>query len=272
MDGSLLNVSTGDVRRILGVAPERPRVAIVLGSGLSALADVVDDAVEIPYPELTSYPRVGDVVGHAGRLVIGKISGVSVVLFSGRVHQYQGASALDAAFPARMTAALGCEALFLTNAAGAVVPRLATGDIMLITDHMNLMGTNPLTGWPGPEGGNPFVPMSDAYDRELQDLARAVAASQGVVLQEGVYAGLLGPCYETPAEVAMLRTLGADVVGMSTVPEVIAARALGLRVVGLSLVTNAAAGEDLSHDEVLEAGERASVALTGLVLGILERL
>ncbi|MBW6468497.1 MAG: purine-nucleoside phosphorylase [Coriobacteriia bacterium] len=272
MSSSLLDVSNEDVRRIQSLAPEPPRVGIVLGSGLSALADAVDDAIEIPYPELASYPGVGEVVGHAGRLLVGTVSDVPVVLFSGRVHQYQGASALEAAFPARMAAALGCEVLLLTNAAGAVVPRLATGDIMLITDHMNLMGTNPLTGWPGPEGGNPFVPMSDAYDRDLQDLARAVATSQDVALQEGVYAGLLGPCYETPAEVAMLRTLGADVVGMSTVPEVIAARALGLRVMGLSLVTNAAAGEDLSHDEVLEAGKRASVVLTRLVLGILERL
>jgi purine-nucleoside phosphorylase len=194
------------------------------------------------------------------------------MLFQGRAHQYQGVSALDAAYPARLAAAFGCEVLIVTNAAGGVVERLSVGDLVLISDHMNLMGTNPLTGWPGPDGGFPFVPMRDAYDPELRELMMQVASAQGITLAEGVYAGLLGPSYETPAEVAMLARLGADVVGMSTVPEVIAARALGLRVLGMSLVTNAAAGVGLSHAEVIEAGDRAAAQLQRLVAEFVSRL
>lgn len=267
-----LGVPDGDVSRVLDGAGLRPRVAIVLGSGLSGLADVVDEAVVVPYAELEGAPRLGQVAGHAGVLVAGRLAGVPAALFKGRVHQYQGADAWEAAWPARMAAGLGCEALVVTNAAGAVAEHLRTGDIVLISDHINLMGTNPLIGWPGPEGGVPFVPMRDAYDPALRAIALNAAAAEGVVLHDGVYAGLLGPSYETPAEVAYLRTVGADVVGMSTVPEVIAARALGLRVLGFSLVTNAAAGEGLSHDEVLEAGERAAGDLTRLLLAILRAL
>ncbi len=266
-----LEVPRADVERVLH-AQRQPRVGVVLGSGLSGLADAARGAVSIPYDELEGWPRVGAVAGHAGRLVLGEVGGTPVMLFQGRVHQYQGVSALEAAYPARLAAAVGCEVLIVTNAAGGVAPDLRAGSVVLIADHLNLMGTNPLTGWPGPDGGTPFVPMRDAYDPDLRGLARAVADEQGLSLHEGVYAGLLGPSYETQAEVAMLRTLGADVVGMSTVPEVIAARALGLRVLGISLVTNAAAGEGLSHEEVLEAGRAAGAALVRFMEGVLARL
>lgn len=267
-----LRVPAEDVARVLEAsAGVPPRVAVVLGSGLSGLAEAAEDAVAVPYAELAGFPRIGPLAGHAGRLVTGRVGGTPAVLFQGRAHLYQGVSARDAAYPARLAAALGCETLLVTNAAGGVSERLASGDIMLIADHLNLMVANPLIGWPGPEGGTPFVPMRDAYDPALRAVAREVAGELGVTLQEGVYAGLLGPSYETPAEVAMLRTLGADAVGMSTVPEVIAARALGLRVLGFSLITNTAAGKGLSHAEVLEAGARAEGTLASLVIAILRR-
>jgi len=251
----------------------RPRVALVLGSGFGGLAEVVEGAVTVPYAEVDGMPRAAsNVAGHAGALVFGAVAGVPVCMFSGRVHRYQGVSALDAAYPARLAAALGCGTLIVTNAAGSIRESLRPGDVVLISDHINLTGDSPLVGWPGPVGGVPFVPMRDAYDPGLRALARDVAAEQGLVLQDGVYGGLLGPAFETPAEVRYLRTIGADVVGMSTVPEVIAARALGLAVLGFSLITNVAAGEGLSHAEVLEAGEEAQVSLTRLLVGILGRL
>lgn len=271
MTSDILTVPEHDIQRVRAVS-HAPRAALVLGSGLSGLADVADGATAIPYAELEGFPKVGHVVGHAGKLVCGTLGDREVVLFQGRAHQYQGVSALGAAYPARLAAALGCEVLIVTNAAGGVSPHLNTGDIVLISDHINLMGTNPLTGWTGPEGGNPFVPMRDAYDPELRALAYTAATVEGVALHDGVYAGLLGPSYETPAEVGYLSSVGADVVGMSTVPEVIAARALGLRVLGFSLVTNSAAGEGLSHADVLEAGRVAADDLTRLMLAILRRL
>lgn len=272
MPHNLLGVPDAAVERVRAASPAAPRVALVLGSGLSGLADQVEDACEVPYAELDGFPHVAAIAGHAGTLVCGSLAGVQAVLFRGRAHQYQGVSALDAAYPARLAAALGCEALIVTNAAGGVSDHLRTGDVVCIADHINLMGTNPLIGWSGPAGGTPFVPMRDAYDPGLRAAAYVAAASEDVALHDGVYAGLLGPSYETPAEVAYLKGLGADVVGMSTVPEVIAARALGLRVLGFSLVTNAAAGEGLSHDEVLEAGRQAADRLTRLMLAILRRL
>lgn len=266
-----LSVPESDIARLRATAPA-PRVAIVLGSGLSGLAEAAESATRIPYAELEGFPRVGNVAGHAGRLVCGTLECIEVVMFQGRVHQYQGASAFDAAYPARLAAAIGCEILVVTNAAGGVSERLAAGDIVLISDHINLMGTNPLMGWPGPEGGTPFVSMRDAYDQDLRAMGYLAASAEDITVHDGTYAGLLGPSYETPAEVAYLRGIGADVVGMSTVPEVIAARALGLRVLGFSLVTNTAAGEGLSHEEVLEAGRLAGDALSRLLLAILRRL
>jgi len=248
-------------------------VAVVLGSGFGGLADAVENAVAVPYSEIEGFPQpAAGIAGHAGQLVVGRIAGRPVVAFSGRVHRYQGVSAQDAAYPARLARALGCDTLVVTNAAGAVNPELRAGDVVLISDQLNLTGDSPLVGWSGPEGGVPFVPMRDAYDPQLREIARSVAAEQGLDLVDGVYAGLLGPAFETPAEVRYLRTVGADVVGMSTVPEVIAARALGLRVLGFSLCTNAAAGHGLSHHEVLEAGERAQLALARLLVAILHKL
>lgn len=267
-----LSVPESDLALARSVAGRPPRVALVLGSGLSGVADVAEGAVRIAYSDLEGWPRVEGVAGHAGRLVLGAVSGVPCALFQGRVHQYQGVSAWEAAWPSRMAAALGCEVLVVTNAAGGVSERLRAGDVVLIEDHMNLTGANPLVGWPGPDGGTPFVTMRDAYDPGLRALAMRAAAAEGLVLHEGVYAGLLGPSYETPAEVRMLAGLGADVVGMSTVSEVIAARALGMRVLGFSLVTNVAAGEGLSHGEVLEAGKKAEGDLTRLVLAVLKGL
>jgi len=266
-----LSVPAADVARVRDVLPA-PRVALVLGSGLSGLAEAASDAVRIPYTELEGFPHVPNVAGHAGQLVCATLEGVPVVMFQGRVHQYQGVSALEAAYPARLAAALGCDVLIVTNAAGGISEHLDPGSIVLISDHINLMGTNPLIGWSGPEGGVPFVPMRDAYDPDLRAKAYLAASEEDVMLHDGVYAGLLGPSYETPAEVAYLRACGADVVGMSTVPEVIAARALGLRVLGFSLVTNVAAGVGLSHEEVLEAGRLAADDLQRLMLAILRGL
>jgi len=251
----------------------RPRVALVLGSGLANLVDSVEPGVRVPYGEVPGAPIVaGEVLGHKGELILGSLVGVPVVVFAGRYHAYQGLTALDAAFTARVAAALGVDILVLTNASGGVALRLAAGDLMLVSDHINLTGANPLVGWPGPEEGVPFVPMRDAYDPSLRAIALEVAAENGVSLHEGVYAGLLGPTFETPAEVEMLRSLGADAVGMSTVHEAIVARALGLRVLGLSLVANCAAAPGLSHEEVLEAGAQAAERMTALVLAILARL
>lgn len=257
----------------LAYARGHARVAVVLGSGFGGLAEVVERAEVFPYADLAGYPCPSSAVaGHAGRLLLGDIAGSPVIVFQGRVHMYQGLSALEAAWTARMAHALGARTLVLTNAAGGVAEDLSVGDVVLVEDHMNLTGRSPLDGWPGPEGGVPFVSMSEAYDADLRELALRTAAEQGLALHPGVYCGLLGPSFETPAEVRMLRALGADVVGMSTVVETIAARALGLKVLGLSLVTNAAAGKELGHEEVLEAGRRAQASLTRLLSSLVPRL
>jgi purine-nucleoside phosphorylase len=265
-----------DARAAKAVLPDGaalPRVAIVLGSGFGGLADVVEGSRAVAYDDIPGFPHAPTrVPGHAGRLLFGTAAGVPVVLFQGRVHRYQGVSALDAAYPARLAAALGAEVLIVTNAAGGVAPELEPGDVVLIEDQINLSGDSPLVGWGGPAGGVPFVPMRDAYDEELRGIALQVAAEQDMCLHPGVYTGLLGPAFETVAEVEMLRRIGTDVVGMSTVHEVIAARALGLRVLGFSLVSNAAAGVGLSHEEVLAAGATAEESLTKLLLAVLARL
>jgi len=248
--------------------------ALILGSGLSDLADEIEQPTVVQFAEIPGFPRVArHVVGHRGQMVVGVLGGRRVVAFQGRVHRYQGFSAREVAFPVRLAAAMGAKFLFVTNAAGGIAPSLQVGDLVVISDHVNLTGDNPLAGWAGPEGGNPFIPMRDAYDPDLRRIALEWSAEACVpTVREGVYFGLLGPSYETPAEVAMLRTMGADVVGMSTVSEVIAARALGMRVLGLSVVTNAAAGVDLVHDEVLEQAKQAAVCVRALALAILPRL
>jgi purine-nucleoside phosphorylase len=244
----------------------RPVVGLVLGSGLGPLANLLGEAVAIPYEEIPEFPAAS-VTGHAGRLVVGTLGGVPVAAMQGRVHAYEGWSAEDLSFGVRLLAFTGVRALLLTNAAGAVNPGLAPGELVRITDHLNLTGANPLTGRNDDRVGPRFPDMSEAYDPKLGALLDACAARLGIPLGAGVYAGLAGPSYETPAEVRMLRILGADLVGMSTVLEVIAARHAGVRVAAVSLVTNLAAGlagRPLSHAEVLAAGEGARDRLTRL--------
>ncbi len=263
----------------LGLAPDgradAPGVAcaIVLGSGLGGLADDVADARRVPFAEVPGFPGT-TVAGHAGALVAGTLAGRRVLLLAGRFHLYEGHPAPLAAFPARVVHALGARTLFLSNAAGGVRRTLAPGDLMIIADHLNLTGRNPLVG-PQQDGDERFPDMSEAYDAELRGLLRAAARAAGAPVAEGVYAGLLGPSFETPAEVRMLERLGADAVGMSTVPEAIVARALGMRVAGVSLVTNAASGHTgapLTHAEVLESGREAAGRFRALVTEFVARL
>jgi purine-nucleoside phosphorylase len=250
-----------------------PVAAIVLGSGLGALADQIDAVARIPYREVPGFP-FATVVGHAGALIAGTLEGKFVLALAGRFHMYEGHDARLAAFPARVVSALGAKTLIVSNAAGGVNRMWQPGDLMLIRDHLNLMFRNPLTG-PVEAGDVRFPDMSAPYDDELAEIARTVAKEQGTVLREGVYAGLLGPTYETPAEVRMMGILGADAVGMSTVPEVIVARAIGMRVLGLSCITNLASGisnTPITHAEVLETTARAATRFTSLVRGVIARM
>ena len=255
------------------IAPRRPRVAVVLGSGLGFLGEHVEDAVRVPYAAIPGFPRT-TVVGHAGEIIAGLLDGTPVIVQSGRFHLYEGHEPLTAALPARLFGELGVRVLVVTNAAGGIRRTFRPGTLMLIADHINLTGRNPLTGAVLP-GEERFPDMSDPYDRELRELARKVAAERGIALDEGVYAGLLGPSYETRAEIEMLKRAGADAVGMSTVVEVIAARSRGIRCLGISTITNVAAGlgaQTLSHQEVLETAERVRSRLTALVRGIVQAL
>jgi purine-nucleoside phosphorylase len=255
------------------IAPRQPTVAIVLGSGLGFLGESLGDAVRVPYARIPGFPPPG-VAGHAGELIAGALEGKAVLMQSGRFHLYEGHEPATAALPVRVFHALGVRTLLLTNAAGGIRRTFGAGTLMLIADHLNLMFRNPLVG-PVAEGDERFPDMSDPYDAELRALARRVARERGIALEEGVYAGLLGPSYETKAEIRMLERLGADAVGMSTVPEVLAARARGVRCLGVSAITNAAAGlgeATLSHDEVLDAGRQVRDALTRLVRGIVAAL
>jgi len=250
-----------------------PVAAIVLGSGLGALADEIDAVARIPYREVPGFPAA-TVAGHAGEIIAGTLEEKFVLALAGRFHIYEGHDVRLAAFPARVVHALGASTLIVSNAAGGVNRLWQPGDLMLIRDHINLMFRNPLTG-PAEAGDLRFPDMSAPYDAGLAEIARAVAIEQGTVLREGVYAGLLGPTYETPAEVRMLAFLGADAVGMSTVPEVIVARAIGMRVLGVSCITNFASGisnNPITHAEVLETTARAATRFTSLVRGVLARL
>jgi purine-nucleoside phosphorylase len=240
---------------------ERPAVAVVLGSGLGGLAREVEDAVRVEAAEVPGLP-VPRVAGHAGELLFGRLAGVPAVCLAGRVHTYEGYTAAEVAFAVRVAAQLGCGALVATNAAGGLDPKLDPGDLMVVNDHINFLGDNPLAGAPA------FVDMTDAYDPGLRELAARVGAERGMPVREGVYIGVRGPSYETRAEVAMFRSWGADAVGMSTVPEVIAARAHGLKVAAISVITNRC-GEPTSHQEVLAVTEQARPHLRDLVLSIL---
>jgi purine-nucleoside phosphorylase len=265
-------ISAGAAAVTKRLGARRPRVAIVLGSGLGFLADQVQDAVRIPYADIPGFPQPG-VAGHKGELVAGTLDGVAVLVQSGRFHLYEGHTAGTAALPVRVFATLGVRALVATNAAGGVRQTLRPPALMLISDHINLTGQNPLTGHTL-AGEQRFPDMSAAYDPELRALAKTAAREQGVSLEEGVYCALLGPSYETPAEIRMLQRLGVDAVGMSTVPEVIAARARGMRCLGFSIITNPAAGlgAPLDHAEVLEMGARVAEQLGTLIKGVVRRL
>ncbi|MEE8192206.1 MAG: purine-nucleoside phosphorylase [Gemmatimonadales bacterium] len=248
----------------------RPRVAIVLGSGLGGLAEAVASPMSLPYGDIPGFAAT-TVVGHAGELVAGELNGVPVILQSGRLHLYEGHEPGAAALPVRVFAELGAEILIVTNAAGGIRSDLRPPTLMLIADHVNLMWRNPLVG-PVEQGEERFPDMAQPYDAELREATRDVAREKGIRLAEGVYAGVLGPSYETPAEIRMLERIGVDAVGMSTVPEVLAARARGLRVLGISSITNLAAGfaaAPLSHEEVLAAGRGLSSQLESLVGGVL---
>ena len=250
-----------------------PSVMIVLGSGLGALGDQIEDAVRIPFADIPGF-AASAVEGHKGLFVAGRLEGVDIVALQGRFHLYEGHSAQMAALPIRAMAALGARTLIVSNAAGAVNPAFPPGMLMIIDDHINLMWRNPLLG-PVAQGETRFPDMSEPYDKDLQAVAERVALENGIPVTRGVYLAVLGPSYETPAEIRMFRKFGGDAVGMSTIPEVIVARALGVRVLGVSLITNAAAGSTgapLSHDEVIEAGREASGRFNTLIRAVLANL
>jgi purine-nucleoside phosphorylase len=251
----------------------RPTVGIILGSGLGGIAQVIEQPVRIPFADVPGFPSA-TVVGHAGELIAGALEGKQVIALSGRFHMYEGHDAALAGFPVRVLRALGINTLIVSNAAGGVRASFAPGTVMLLRDHVNLMFRNPLVG-PVEQRDVRFPDMSEPYDAQLRAVAHEVARAQGLTLEEGVYFGLLGPTYETRAEVQMLSRLGADAVGMSTVPEVIVARALGLRVLGFSCITNLACGlaaAPITHQEVLETTARVAAQLQQLVRGIVARL
>jgi purine-nucleoside phosphorylase len=270
-DAATVAAAANTVRAALGALA--PKVAVVLGSGLGRLAERVQDPVRIAYGRLPGF-HVPKVPGHAGELVAGTLAGRQVLLQSGRFHMYEGHTAAEAVLPVRLFAALGVDTLIVTNAAGGINPAFAAGTLMLISDHLNLTGRNPLDG-PVREGEVRFPDMSVAYDAALRATARAVATAQGLTLGEGVYAGLLGPNFETPAEIRMLAAIGADAVGMSTVMEVIAARALGIRCLGFSLIANPGAGispTPLNHEEVMAMAAQSGGRLSDVIEGVVGAL
>ena len=253
----------------------KPSIGVVLGSGLGAFADELSERADFPYETIEGWPR-STAVGHAGKLVIGKLGGLSVAVMAGRAHLYEGHSMQAVTHGVRWLHAHGVRGMVFTNAAGGINLNLQRGGLVLISDHINLQGANPLVGPNDDSLGPRFPDMSEAYSREWRETAKRVAAELGVSLGEGVYAGLLGPSYETPAEIRYLRAIGADLVGMSTVPEVIVANHMGMKCLGISCVTNMAAGvvpdTKLTHQEVLEAGEMVRDTLVRLLKALLPRL
>jgi purine-nucleoside phosphorylase len=251
-----------------------PETAIVLGSGLGDFADTLLDAIATPYGELPHWPA-SKVVGHAGRLVIGDVQGKRVAALAGRAHFYEGHDLATVVFATRVMRRLGVKQIILTNAAGGINTGFAQGALMIIDDHINLLGSNPLVGPNDDRFGLRFPDMSEVYSRRLHDIAVAAAKAKGVPVSHGVYVAVHGPSYETPAEIRFLRTIGADAVGMSTVPEAIAARHMGMEVLGISCITNMAAGvlpQPLVHDEVMETARRVRGSFIALLEGIIERL
>jgi purine-nucleoside phosphorylase len=253
---------------------QQPVLGIILGSGLGVFAETFTEPTVIPYRSLPHFP-VSTVVGHSGSLVLGKVAGIPVAALQGRVHLYEGYPVSDVVYPARVLGCLGIRQLIVTNAAAGINPEFKPGDLMAITDHINLTGSNPLAGANFDELGPRFPDMSSAYDPRMRMTALECAREQGITLREGVYVGLMGPSYETPAEIRMCRMLGADAVGMSTVPEVIVANHMGISVLGISCITNMAAGilpRKLSHQEVLDTAKQVEDTFMALLTGIIQRL
>jgi purine-nucleoside phosphorylase len=252
----------------------RPQIGLVLGSGLGAFADSLTDSTRIPYTKIPTFP-LSTAIGHAGQMVIGESGVVPVAAMQGRVHLYEGYSAQEVAFPMRVFGRMGIRAVILTNAAGGINLNYQQGALVLIRDHINLQGSNPLVGPNDDRFGLRFPDITQAYAKSYRELAREEAGKLGMTLHEGVYAALPGPSYETPAEIKYLRTIGADLVGMSTVFEVIAARHMGIKVLAISCVTNMAAGildKPLSHQEVMETGERVKTSFEALLRALLPRI
>jgi purine-nucleoside phosphorylase len=261
-------------QQILHRTPLRPQIGLVLGSGLGSFADSLTNPTRIPYAEIPAFPR-STAIGHAGQMVIGKAGAIPVAVMQGRVHLYEGYSPQQVAFPMRVFGRMGIRAVILTNAAGGINLNYQQGALVLIRDHINLQGSNPLVGPTDDRFGVRFPDMTHAYAKAYRAMAQEEAAKLGMTLHEGVYAALLGPSYETPAEINYLRTIGADLVGMSTAFEVIAARHMEIKVLAISCVTNMAAGivdQPLSHQEVMETGERVKTSFEALLRAVLPRI
>jgi purine-nucleoside phosphorylase len=259
---------------LLSKANLRPKIGMVLGSGLGGLADELSEALRIPYAQIPRFPR-STAIGHAGQMVIGKAGSVAVAAMQGRVHFYEGYSSREVAFPIRVFARMGIRALVLTNAAGGINLEYKQGALVVISDHINLQGQNPLIGQNDDRFGTRYPDMTQAYWKPYREFALEEAHKLGLTVYQGVYAAMTGPSFETPAEIRYLRTIGADLVGMSTISEVIAARHMGLKVLAISCVTNMAAGildQILTHKEVLDTGERVKGAFTALVKAVLPRI
>ena len=271
---SLEQQVTEAIKAIKAQVDINPELGLILGSGLGFLADHFEDAVSIPYQEIPHFP-LSTIVGHEGSLVVGHLEGIRCICMKGRVHYYEGYPMARLAFPVYVMRGLGIHTLLVTNAAGGVNPEFNVGDIMLIEDHLNLLGDNPLRGPNLDHFGPRFPDMSYGYRKDLMTLWERAAEARDLTLRKGVYAAMLGPSYETPAEIRMLHRMGADAVGMSTVPEVITANHCGVRVTGLSLITNKAAGildQPLTHEEVKEAAEQAKASLAPLVREVISLL
>ena len=271
---NLYTKATAAAAHIRTLTPLQPALGIILGSGLGNFASQVEDAVVVPYAKIPHFPQ-STVEGHSGHLVLGHIAGVPVAVMQGRVHAYEGYSLAEVTFPTRVLGLLGCKSLIVTNAAGGINTGYEQGSLVAISDHINLTGSNAALGPNESKFGPRFFDMSTAYSPQLRALAHAEAAKQNIPLSEGIYLAVLGPSYETPAEICAFRTLGADLVGMSTVHEVIIARHMGLTVLGLSLVTNMAAGvldEAIHHEEVMETGRHAEKHFTSLLTALIPQI
>jgi purine-nucleoside phosphorylase len=252
----------------------RPRIAVVLGSGLGAFAEQVEDRQVVPYSQIPNFPR-STVEGHSGNLVFGHCCGIPVAVMQGRVHYYEGYSMNEVTFPTKVLAGFGIKRLILTNAAGGVNRKFKPGRLMIMDDHLNLQSTNPLLGPNEERFGPRFFDMSEAYEKKMRDIVASAARKLKMIVHHGVYAGLTGPSYETPAEIRMLRTLGADAVGMSTVPEVIVANHMGVKCLGISCITNMAAGvvkQKINHAEVMLTGERVKDDFVRLLRAVIPRI